>query len=376
MKTNPLILSRLLLAFPALVPFCAYSQDAPRPGADANILKESAEDEVLVATGNIFSLDVDAISLTPEKSSIPLAFETTDTTPMVDELDKPVARDLLRKGIAATVHYTTLGDKLLATKVTVTRETLTGTTPADATGAAIKRAELTESKAIKDEAARAKAITAEGGGTLMGFEQILTVRTPGETALKQYTVNNSTLYVDSTGNPVPPQAVRTGVGLSVQFVEDAGRKIATRVMIRSMPAWVREGLRSAESGLRPAVASGGQSGRDRTGPADTTYGNLADGFIYPPINALPSTQLPGSVPTTPNGQPADGAATGNQTNQNQPNPGNQVVPNGPPNQKNQPNAQNPPQPARTTPGKSGQPGRSSPTAPSQPSTPPASPGAR
>ena len=407
MKTNPFLLSRLLLAFPALVPFCAYSQDAPRPGADANILRESADDEVAVATGTIFSLDADSVSLTPEKSPIPLVFETTATTPMVDEQDKVVPRDLVRKGIAATVHYTTLGEKFLATKITVTRETLTGSTPADPTGAAIKRAELTETKAMKDEAARAKA-SADGGGTLMGFEQILTVRAPGETGVTQYTVNNSTLYVDSAGNPVPPHAVRTGVGLSVQFVEDGGRKIATRVTIRSMPAWVRQGLLAAE-GRSPAPGIiGATRGRDNKEPS--SIGNIADGFIYPQISSLPSNQSAGVSSNAANSQPgANGQDVSGSTNQNsqsnqsQTGANNQLNPNGQPGQtnpptqpsgENQPNGDNNPN-GDNQPGAKGQPGqnnkpntgrpgagkpatpaRSSPSTPSQPSTSPATPGAR
>ena len=321
MKTKPILFSRLLLGFTVLLPYYSYGQDTVKPApTEGDILIKEVDTEVSVATGSIFSLDAESLSLTPENSSIPLVFTTTTETPLVDEVEKPVVRDLVRKGIAATVHYTTVGEKLMAAKIIVTRETLAGAGAANPTAAALKRAELTETKVMKNEAARSKALAVEGRGTLMGFEQILTVRVPGETSMTQYTVNNSTLYVDSAGNPVPPHAVRTGISLNVQFVEDAGRKIATKVTVTSMPAWVREEMQSQETGTAGGEQTGTQQertgtpqGRGQRTTGHTTSGNLTEGFIYQPINSLPVALPPGTK------QPQTDQLNPGQPNTTQPN---------------------------------------------------------
>ena len=360
MKTHIPLFSSLLILTP-FAPRYASAQEETKPAAgDIRVEKEVEENEVSVATGTIFSLDLESIGLTPEKSTIPLVFEITTATPLVDELDKKVAKDLVRTGIGATVYYITVGEKLVASKIVVTRKTLAGSGPQDPTGATRKRAELTETKEMKDEAARSKALAVEGGGTLMGFEQIIAVRQAGEAAMTQYTVNSSTMFVDSAGNPVPPHVVRTGAGLKVQYVEDAGRKIATRVTVQTMPAWVREGMLAAESGTTirgpaapPAVTANGNQ---------TTTGSLADGFLYPPVLSLPT----GQPDATNNGiQP-------NQPNANQPSGNNQPNTNQP--NTTQPNATNRP---NTSPGRANTPGRNSnPSGSAQPSTPSATPGAK
>jgi len=313
MKPHLSLLSLLLLM--PFAPRYANGQDETKPAAadSIDLEKETQSGEVSVATGTIFSLDATSISLTPEKSSIPLVFEITNATPLVDELDKKVAKDLVLTGIGATVHYVTVGEKFIASKIVVTRKTLAGSGSEDPAAATRKRAELTETQVLKDDAARSKALAVEGGGTLMGFEQIIAVRAAGEAAMTQYTVTNSTLFVDSAGNPVPPHVVRTGVGLKVQYVEDAGRKIATRVIVHSMPAWVREGMKAAESGT---------SVRGPAAPASTVRGqqsatgSLADGFIYQPVLSLPAGQVTGTANSV--GQPGTNQPGTNQPGTNQP----------------------------------------------------------
>ena len=353
-----LLFPGILLLMPFVVRYASGQDEAKPAVVEGSILEEEAQtEEVSVATGTIFSLDATSISLTPEKSSIPLVFEITSVTPLVDEADKKVARDLVITGIGATVHYVTVGEKLIASKIVVTRKNLAGSGPADPTAATRKRAELTETKVMKDEEARSKAHAVESGGTLMGFEQVIAVRVAGEAAMTHYIVTNSTLFVDSAGHPLPPHVVRTGVGLKVQFIEDAGRKLATRVTVHSMPAWVREGMVAAESGttVRGPTAPRRTGGSSQTTADSTTQntngGNLADGFIYQPILSLPNGQVAGA--NQPNA---------NQPNANQPNASQPAQPN-----NNQPSNNGPP---GSTPDRNTSPGRgSAPSTPSQPTTP-------
>jgi hypothetical protein len=381
MKSHFSLFSLLLL-----MPFAsrpANGQDETRPAAaeGSDPVTEEQPGELSVATGTIFSFDATSISLTPEKSAIPLVFGITNATALVDELDKKVAKDLVITGIGATVHYVTVGEKFIASKIVVTRKSLAGSGSEDPAAATRKRAELTESRVMKDEAARSKALPVEGGGTLMGFEQIIAVRVPGEASMTQYTVTNSTLFVDSAGNPVPPHAVRTGSGLRVQFVEDAGRKLATRVTVQSMPAWVREGLRAAETG---SVVQGPAAPATSAQSRQSTTGGLSDGFIYQPALSLPVGQVTGTVQPGIN-QPGINQPAINQPGTNQPgiNPPGTNPPGTNPPGTNQPGTNQPgtnqpgTNPPGTNPPSTNRPGTNQPgTSQPETNTPRSSPGTR
>lgn len=141
MKSRLHNLSICLILAP-LAPFHAIGQDETRPGLPEGTTPAEADrtEEASVATGTIFSLDAVSITLTPEKSAIPLVFEITNATPFVDEMDKKVAKELVLTGIGATVHYVPAGEKFLALKVIVTRKTLAGSGPESAAAATRRRA--------------------------------------------------------------------------------------------------------------------------------------------------------------------------------------------------------------------------------------------
>jgi len=288
----------------------------------------AAEDEsALNTTGNVFSIDADTFSVTPEKVTIPLNFMYNSKTVFVDESDKSIPWEQMRAGLPVTVNYSTIGEKMLATKVVTTRWMIDGAKkeadPADEAGR--KRERLAESKKKKDaDSATQRAVTAAttGGGTIMGFEQVIAVRPQGSADVVQYVINNSTHYVDTSGQPVSLNLVRTGLPVSIQFVDNGGRKIATRIVLQALPQGV--------STSTPATGKNNQSIASRTfgagTPGATTSsgggtsiagvpGTLEEGFINPPIVSVAGTL--GTTATTGSTTGATGSPTTGQTGTNQ-----------------------------------------------------------
>jgi len=246
------------------------------------------ESDHLAATGNVFSIDQDTFSVTPAKVTIPLNFMYNSKTAFVDEAEKSVPWDRLHTGLPVTVNYTTLGEKFLATKVTVTRSMIDGGKASPATDdAAKKREELAEARKKKEAetaVVRAKTgQTAAGGGTIMSFEQVIAVRPEGGSEVVQYVVNNSTHYIDTAGQPVDLHRVRTGVPVNIQFVEDAGRKIATQIILETLTTPETK----TGSNTRENRGNGSRSGAASANGGGYLPGTLEDGFINPPIAVLP-----------------------------------------------------------------------------------------
>ncbi|HWB04139.1 MAG TPA: hypothetical protein VG796_14020 [Verrucomicrobiales bacterium] len=320
-----------LLAVSALFLTSAAGQTETKPAVapdpvvvEEKTTEETTSAEATEATGSVFSVDADTFSVTPKGVKIPLNFMYNSKTTFVDESDKSVPWDQMRAGLPVTVHYNTLGEKMLATKVTVTRKMIDGgkaDTPSDE--AAAKRAELAEAKKRKDAvnaALRTQIQPAASGGTIMSFEQVISVRPQGATNVVQYVINNSTHFVDTASQPVPLNMIRTGAPVSIQFVEDAGRNIATQVMVERM-------VSTDSSPTSNAIVSRtfGTSGTD-TGTAGSTTsattsnftngggtGTLADSFINPPITVLPGTVNSNSTQPGTNTNPATGNANNTNT---------------------------------------------------------------
>jgi hypothetical protein len=175
--------------------------------------------------------------------------------------------------------------------------------------AARLRAELADMKKRKDaEAATLPARTGQtgaGGGTIMSFEQVISVRPAGSSDVVQYVVNNSTHYVDTAGQPVDLRLVRTGIPVSIHFVEDSGRKIATQLVLSQVPS-----PESKTGSINPAdrstngtrVSAAGSGGAYTSGYVP---GTLEEGFINPPVTVLPAA----TIKTTTSGTVTSGTGT-------------------------------------------------------------------
>jgi hypothetical protein len=363
----------LFFTSPMLVLTCAFSnlwaQSNPQPAAAREDKTERTADEnnARQSTGSVFSVDANSFSITPENVTIPLNFLYNSKTVFADEADKTMSMEQMRTGLPVSVEYNVLGDKMIATKVVATRWMIDGGRQAgrapDEPGRL--REKLASARKKKDAAnASPGAVNAAIGseGTIMGFEQVISIRAQGSADLLQYVVNNSTHYVDSNGQPVPPQFVRTGIPVSVQYVEDSGRRIATQMVVAgsfpetsSVPTQTAPGNASG-----PATATTNNATRvsrvfgDGTPGSDvsaTVGGTLENGFLNPPatnlasafgnsgsitngatntaigsgtINGTGNGVATAPASSTPNNQTGAGAATNNQTGQAGTVPNNQT----------------------------------------------------
>lgn len=82
----------------------------------------------VTTVGTISQFSPDRIVIKSESSPEPLVYTYGKSTEYVDETGAPVAMDIVRSGLPATVYYTTVGDARVATKVVVRRTTTTGPT--------------------------------------------------------------------------------------------------------------------------------------------------------------------------------------------------------------------------------------------------------
>ena len=375
MKLNPFIPLVVLLASSTSI---TPAQEESKGSTTQPVTESDKAESELRSTGATFSIDENSILVTPENVKIPLTFTRTTLTPLVDETGKTVAWDQIRAGVPITVHYTMLGEKMVATKAVVTRYMVEGGKEVavnDADGK--KRAELALIKHIKDTEAADKSRSAPSndGGTIMGFEQVIAIGDGNGGPVTQYVVNNSTQFVTPAGKPVAPGLVRTGVRVDVSAIEDRGRKIATRMVLHNVTA--TSPVNAAPPGAnaaRPATANsntaagstgsyapgGGTAWVDQFG--NSIPGTLETGFLSPPLSVLPYSRLTGSNMSQP-------GATTAAPNPNSPAAGTRtdLTPS--------PGATNPQtsQPGATPPG-STPPNSTPPGTPSQPGT--AQPGTR
>ena len=295
------------------LPYATAQEETKNAASETAATDEKPESE-LRTTGIAFSIEDETLLLTPENVKIPLTFIRTTQTPLVDESGKAVTWDQVRKGIPLTVFYTTLADRMIATKVVASRYMVEGSKEVAATDEdGKKRAELALMKHQKDTetAEKSSATAVTGGGTIMGFEQVISVGDGNGGDVVQYVVNNSTQYVTPGGKPVPPGLVRTGTRVEVKFIENGGRKLATQLVLHGVSSQSMAssgtgggsaGNTASSSGTGAAnsttpntaslVTSSGNGGGTQTAWVDQ-FGNiipgtLESGFISPPLSVLPN----------------------------------------------------------------------------------------
>lgn len=144
------------------------------------------------------------------KTSAPLRYKYTKTTTYVDEAGQPVSLKTVRSGLPVTVHYTKVGNDLVANRVIVRRVTTTEEVPP---------AEIeTEVKTIS--------------GTVNEFGQgSLVIRTPDSVTPLIYTANGTTMTVDAAGQPVGVEMIRSGLPVTVHYTTDGEERIVTKIVL-------------------------------------------------------------------------------------------------------------------------------------------------
>lgn len=70
-------------------------------------------------------------------------------------------------------------------------------------------------------------------GTVTEFApEVIVVQSQASTAPIRYTFTKTTEYVDEAGNPVARDVVRSGVPVTIRYVKEGDRFVASRVIVR------------------------------------------------------------------------------------------------------------------------------------------------
>ena len=81
------------------------------------------------SAGTITEFSPDTIVIRSETSPQPLRYSYSKTTTYVDETGAPVTMETVKSGLPVTVHYTKVGDRLVANRVIVRKTTVVPVAP-------------------------------------------------------------------------------------------------------------------------------------------------------------------------------------------------------------------------------------------------------
>lgn len=187
------------------------------------------------STGTISEFGAQGFAIQTPAGAQPVRFISNDTTNYVDEEGNPVALGSVQAGMPVTIHYTKVGDTLIASKVVVGRMPAAGASkatvvvPAPETAppaAAGQRVETTTTTTVTRSTGTITEVVPGGFvvSSAAGAEPI------------RYRYSERTVYLDEAGNPVSVEAVRSGVPVTVHHDRVGNVLIATRVVVgRSSP---------------------------------------------------------------------------------------------------------------------------------------------
>lgn len=263
--------------------------------------QESADGST--ATGRVFSVEPETLTLVVEGSTTPVQFQYSKDTPILDEDGKSVSMELIRAKVPLTIHYKTVDGKMVASQLDVTREMLVG----ESQDPAKKREQLVE--ATKGEMAEQKRTQDLSPqivmGTISTVEQTISMQPRGEKLPKSFIINNSTRYINAGGEPVGTELIYSGMPVTIQAVPDGDRMIAQVITVRGNAQAVQSGAggttgsSSKSSNTNP---SGGNSvGEDGTRTSRSNTAGGADAVI--PLNGVRNSGIPATPPTGVSGNP-------------------------------------------------------------------------
>jgi hypothetical protein len=158
----------------------------------------------------------EAIIVREESSPSPLRYAITERTVFVDETGTPVVAERIASGLPITVHYVREGDRMLASRVVVRR---TVSTPAVVSTPVVRERQVV-------------AASTTSGGVITNFTPGARMIVRSESAEPlTYAVTSRTAYVDDAGNPVAVELIAPGAPVTVHYVRDADRLVASRVIV-------------------------------------------------------------------------------------------------------------------------------------------------
>ncbi|MDI1312696.1 hypothetical protein [Prosthecobacter sp.] len=171
-----------------------------------------ATSTVITSEGTISEFGPQGVVIKSEAGSQPVRFISSETTNYVDENGNPVAVELVKSGLPATIYYTKVGDTLIASKIMVRTSATTST------------------KVVATTPAVTVPITA-GVITQFGPENLI-IKTESAPDPLSYSYSKTTTYVDETGAPVAIETVRSGVPVTVHYTKVGNTLVASKVIVR------------------------------------------------------------------------------------------------------------------------------------------------
>lgn len=170
-----------------------------------------------------------------ESSPTPMTYSVTKATTFVDENGAPVAAERVTSGMPIVVHYTRRGDQMIASQVVVKRAV---SVPAP----------------VQKTTTVTTTTTTSGAGTVTQYvpgSPNLILRS--ETGPLTYSVSKTTTFVDDAGTPVAVESISPGVPVTVQYVQEGDRMVASRVVVvREKQRKLSEDEKDALKDLREA----------------------------------------------------------------------------------------------------------------------------
>lgn len=171
-----------------------------------------ATSTVITSEGTISEFGPQGVVIKSEAGSQPVRFISSETTNYVDENGNPVAVELVKSGLPATIYYTKVGDTLIASKIMVRTSATTST------------------KVVATTPTVTVPITA-GVITQFGPENLI-IKTESAPDPLSYSYSKTTTYVDETGAPVAIETVRSGVPVTVHYTKVGNTLVASKVIVR------------------------------------------------------------------------------------------------------------------------------------------------
>jgi len=123
---NPVSVKTIKTGLPATIHYVKEGDDLVATRVVVGTLDEAPAGEVrrtetttTTTTGTVSEFNSDRVVVRTEASADPLTYTFSKTTTYVDEEGNPVTAESVRSGAPVTVHYTTEGDRRIATRIIV-----------------------------------------------------------------------------------------------------------------------------------------------------------------------------------------------------------------------------------------------------------------
>lgn len=184
-----------------------------------------------------------------EAAASPLTYSVTRETTFVDELGNPVVAERVTSGLPIVVHYVQENGRLVASRVIVKSVT---SAPAPAP---VERSVTTTSTT-----------TTTGAGTITQYApgSSLVLRSTGGAQPSTYAVSQTTTFVDEDGNPIEVSRISPGLPVTVHYVQEGDRLVASRVVVvREPKRKLSEDEKEALEDLREARREAGEEAREK-----------------------------------------------------------------------------------------------------------------